>query len=280
MKLKITLPIVTVDWLREHIKSDNIIVLDATIKKVGSSEEGSENKCLIPNTMFFDLKNVFLDNNGEFPNTIPKEKYFEEQVKNLGVNKDSCVIIYDNLGVYSSPRAWWLFKVFDFHNVAVLNGGLPKWIESGFEVVDEYTEAISKGNFTANLIQERVRNYQQVLENITSKENCTIDARTNERFLAKVPEPRKDLKGGHIPKSVSLPYTEVQENGEMKSKEELIKIFDKINSENKKFICTCGSGVTACILALALEIIGNTNYSVYDGSWTEWASIPNLPIEK
>lgn len=280
MKLKITSPIVTVDWLRKHIKADNLVVLDATIKKVGSLEEGSENKSLIPNTIFFDLKNVFLDKNGEFPNTIPEEKYFEEQVQNLGINKDSCIIIYDNLGVYSSPRAWWLFKVFGFHNVAVLNGGLVKWIAYGFEVVDEYTEALSKGNFTVNLIQEQVTKYQQVLENITSIENCTIDARSKERFLAKVPEPRKDLKGGHIPKSVSLPYTEVQENGEMKSKEELIIIFDKINSENKKFICTCGSGVTACILALALEIIGNTNYSVYDGSWTEWASIPNLPIEK
>ncbi|AUC17076.1 hypothetical protein BTO06_09520 [Tenacibaculum sp. SZ-18] len=273
-------PIVTVDWLHEHIKANNVVVLDATIKKVGSSEEDSDNKYLIPNTRFFDLKNVFLDKNDEFPNTIPEENDFEEQVINLGVNIDSCIIIYDNIGTYSSPRAWWLFKVFGFHNVAVLNGGLPKWIQSGFEVADKYIEGFTKGNFTANLIQELVTNYQQVFENITSNENCTIDARSNERFLAKVPEPRKDLKGGHIPKSVSLPYTEVQEDGEMKPKEELIRMFDKINSENKKFICTCGSGITACILALALEITGKTNYSVYDGSWTEWASMPNLPIEK
>ena len=280
MTLKITSPVVSVDWLYENRDADNLIILDATIKKVGSSEASLDKKVQIPNAIFFDLKDVFLDKKGAFPNTIPQEDHFEKQVQSLGINNDSCVIIYDDLGVYSSPRAWWLFKLFGFDNVAVLNGGLPSWKAKGYKVENQSTTQLSKGDFKALLIEDRVVSYHKVLDAISSDEYCIADARSNDRFLAKVPEPREDLKGGHIPSSISLPYTEVQVNGKMKSKEELALLFKAINSNKKKYIFTCGSGITACILALALEITENTNYSVYDGSWTEWASIPNLPIAK
>ena len=280
MTLKITSPVVSVDWLYENRDADNLIILDATIKKVGTSDASLDKKVKIPNAVFFDLKDVFLDKKGTFPNTIPQEDYFEKQVQSLGINNDSCVIIYDDLGVYSSPRAWWLFKLFGFDNVAVLNGGLPSWKAKGYKVENQSATQLSEGDFKATLIEDRVVSYHKVLDVISSEDYCIADARSNDRFLAKVPEPREDLKGGHIPSSISLPYTEVQLNGEMKSKEELAFLFKAINSNKKKYIFTCGSGITACILALALEITENTNYSVYDGSWTEWASIPNLPIAK
>lgn len=280
MKLKVTSPIVSVDWLNDNRNANNLIVLDATIKKVGSIKDKTKEKLRIPNAIFFDLKNIFLDKNAEFPNTIPRKEYFEEQVQNLGINNDTCIVVYDDLGVYSSPRVWWLFRLFGFQNVAVLNGGFPEWKETGYTVEKQTSSNLEKGDFTAKFNEEILVNYQKVLDNIITDEFCVADARSNDRFFAKVAEPRKDLKGGHIPNSVSLPYSVVQENGKMKSKEELIKLFNSINSEKKNYIFTCGSGITACILALALEITGNKNYSVYDGSWTEWASIPDLPIAK
>ncbi|CAL2092378.1 thiosulfate/3-mercaptopyruvate sulfurtransferase [Tenacibaculum sp. 190524A05c] len=279
MKLNISSPVVTVEWLHKNIDAENLVLLDATIKKVGSSEESSE-KVQISGAINFDLKGVFLNKEGEFPNTVPTSEHFENEVQNLGINNDSCVIIYDDLGVYSSPRAWFLFRLFGITNVAVLNGGLPKWKDNGYKVVPPNEMNLNKGNFKIKEISGKVVDFNVVSENINSQEFCVADARSNDRFLAKVPEPRKDLKGGHIPNSLSLPYTEVQHNGEMKSQDELQEIFNSINTNSKNYIFTCGSGITACILALALEITGNTNYSVYDGSWTEWASIPNLPIEQ
>ncbi|CAL2061485.1 sulfurtransferase [Tenacibaculum sp. 190524A05c] len=279
MKLNISSPVVSVEWLHKNIDAENLILLDATIKKVGSSEESSE-KAQISGAINFDLKGVFLSKEREFPNTVPTSEHFESEVQNLGINNDSCIIIYDDLGVYSSPRAWFLFRLFGFTNVAVLNGGLPKWKDNGYKVVPPNEMNLKKGNFKVKEISGKVVDFNVVSENINSQEFCVADARSNDRFLAKVPEPRKDLKGGHIPNSLSLPYTEVQHNGEMKSQDELQQIFNSINTNSKNYIFTCGSGITACILALALEITGNTNYSVYDGSWTEWASIPNLPIEQ
>ncbi|CAL2092109.1 sulfurtransferase [Tenacibaculum sp. 190524A05c] len=279
MKLNISSPVVTVEWLHKNIDAENLVLLDATIKKVGSSEESSE-KAQISGAINFDLKGVFLSKESEFPNTVPTSEHFESEVQNLGINNDSCIIIYDDLGVYSSPRAWFLFRLFGFTNVAVLNGGLPKWKDNGYKVVPPNEMNLKKGNFKVKEISGKVVDFNVVSENINSQEFCVADARSNDRFLAKVPEPRKDLKGGHIPNSLSLPYTEVQHNGEMKSQDELQQIFNSINTNSKNYIFTCGSGITACILALALEITGNTNYSVYDGSWTEWASIPNLPIEQ
>ncbi len=280
MRLKITSPIVTVEWLHENSNVDNLIVLDATIKKVGTIENSLSEKNRIPNAIYFDLKEVFLNKKAKYPNTIPTKEYFQEQIQKIGINKDSCIIVYDDLGVYSSPRAWWLFRLFGFDNVAVLNGGFPKWKQKGYKVEKTIRLEREKGSFQAELTTTKVVEFNTILENIKTEDFCVADARSNDRFLAKVPEPRKGLKGGHIPNSLSLPYTEVQHNGEMKNKEELIELFNKINSENKKYIFTCGSGITACILALALEITGNANYSVYDGSWTEWASIPNLPTEQ
>lgn len=279
MKLNISSPVVTAQWLHKNLDAENLVLLDATIKKVGSSEESSE-KVQISGAITFDLKDVFLNKESEFPNTVPTSEHFEKEVQSLGINNDSCVIIYDDLGVYSSPRAWFLFRLFGFTNVAVLNGGLPKWKENGYKVVQPNEMNLNKGNFTVKKTLGKVVDFNTVLENINSQEFCVADARSNDRFLAKVPEPRKGLKGGHIPNSLSLPYTEVQHNGEMKSQDELQQIFNSIKTNSKNYIFTCGSGITACILALALEITGNTNYSVYDGSWTEWASIPNLPIEQ
>ncbi|CAM1340352.1 sulfurtransferase [Tenacibaculum amylolyticum] len=278
--LQITSPVVSVEWLYKNINAENLIVLDGTIKKVTATEVHKTEKKQIPNSIFFDLKGVFLNKEGQYPNTIPEEAYFEEKVQELGINEDSCIVVYDDLGIYSAARVWWLFKTFGFQNIAVLNGGFPAWEKEGYVTEFPVEKKLKKGSFKATFIPSKFTNFHEVRINIDSQQFCAVDARSEGRFTAKEPEPRKDLEGGHIPNSKNLPFTVVQQDGKMKPKEELIELFNKVNSEHKDYIFTCGSGITACILALALEITGKTNYAVYDGSWTEWASIKDLPIEK
>lgn len=277
--LTVKSPIVSVDWLHDNLSVNNLIILNATIQKVGTKSDDKKEKQQIQNAVFFDLKNIFLDVEGEFPNTVPSEKHFENEAQKLGINNDSCVVVYDDLGVYSAPRVWWLFRIFGFTNIAVLNGGLPAWKDAGYIVELKKERKPLVGNFKTNLNKEKISVTEEVLK--ASRDNKVIlDARSKGRFYATEPEPRKDLRGGHIPNSKSLPYSELQLEGKMKSKEELQKIFSDMNPNKEEMIFSCGSGITACILALGAEESGNTNYSVYDGSWTEWASRLELPVEK
>ena len=277
--LTVKSPIVSVDWLHDNLSVNNLIILNATIQKVGTKSDDKKEKQQIQNAVFFDLKNIFLDVEGEYPNTVPSEKHFENEAQKLGINNDSCVVVYDDLGVYSAPRVWWLFRIFGFTNIAVLNGGLPAWKDAGYIVELKKERKPLVGNFKTNLNKEKISVTEEVLK--ASRDNKVIlDARSKGRFYATEPEPRKDLRGGHIPNSKSLPYAELQLEGKMKSKEELQKIFSDMNPNKEEMIFSCGSGITACILALGAEESGNTNYSVYDGSWTEWASRLELPVEK
>ncbi|MGG6231813.1 sulfurtransferase [Tenacibaculum sp. SDUM215027] len=277
--LKVDSPIVSVDWLYDNINADNLIILDATIQKVGAKADSKKKKKQIKNAVFFDLKNTFLDTEGKYPNTIPSENHFEKEVQQLGINKDSCIVVYDDLGVYSAPRAWWLFRTFGFINIAVLNGGFLAWEEAGYTIESKKERESTVGNFVANLNKDKVSETEEVLIASHNKKNI-LDARSKGRFYATEPEPRKDLRVGHIPNSKSLPYVELQVDGKMKSKEELQKMFSEINPKEEEMIFSCGSGITACILALGAEISERINYSVYDGSWTEWASRLELPVEK
>ncbi|CAL2103386.1 Sulfurtransferase [Tenacibaculum sp. 190130A14a] len=279
MKLKVPSSLVNVDWLYNNLNNENIIVLDATIQKVGARSSNDTIKEQIPQAVFFDLKNVFCDREGVFPNTVPIKEHFQKEVRKLGVNNDSCVVVYDTLGVYSSPRVWWLFKLFGFENVAVLNGGLNEWKRLSYKVELAQESKIQEGNFTASYNKEVFATSIEVLKSL-DEDVCILDARSIGRFEATTPEPREGLRGGHIPNSKSLPYAVLQEEGKMKTLEELKKLYANRNPKNQEMIFTCGSGITACILALGADVSGYKKYKVYDGSWTEWASKLELPIEK
>ena len=279
MNLKILTPVVSVDWLKYNFDVENLIILDGTIPKVGKKPKDLEERQQIKGARFFDIKKVFSDQNATYPNTILSSEDFQKRAQELGINKDSCIVVYDAHGIYSAPRVWWLFKTFGFTNIAVLDGGLPKWIEHGFSVEKASERNYQKGNFISDFNSERVCFTNDVLDFIDKKEVCITDARAKARFYPTEPEPRPEVRSGHIPTSKNLPYTVLQNNGQMKDVGELQKLFLEVNPKDTKFVFSCGSGVTACILALGLEITGETDYIVYDGSWSEWGRRKELPIE-
>ncbi|APG64853.1 hypothetical protein LPB136_05535 [Tenacibaculum todarodis] len=273
-------PIVSVDWLHQNIDAENLVILDATIPKVGTKNETNINKEVISNTRFFDIKNTFSDKESQYPNTILSAEKFQEEAQKLGINKDSCIVVYDDLGVYAAPRVWWMFKLMGFNNIAVLNGGFPAWEKANFNIEKPKEHSFTRGNFIADYQPEKIKFTEQVLSATKNNTILIADARSKGRFYGTEPEPRKEIRGGHMPNSVSLPYGEMLSNGRLKSTEELKKVFEEINPKNNSLIFSCGSGITACILALGAEIATIKNYAVYDGSWTEWGSRTELPIIK
>lgn len=273
-----TEPIVSVAWLKANLEDPNLIILDASLKENQSNLKMGLVNMQIKGARFFDIKHTFSDTTNSLPNTLPSPNQFEIEAKKLGINKNSTIVVYDNLGIYSSPRAWWLFKIMGHQNVAVLDGGLPEWIQEEYPVEEIPENPIyTIGNFEAKFNPELVINKEQILDNIQTKDAILIDARAENRFQGIGDEPRPGLRSGHIPGSINIPYTKLLQNGKFLSKEELatiLKIYDK------PLIFTCGSGVTACIDLIAYELIGKNPKSVYDGSWTEWGQQENLPIEK
>ncbi|QTE23162.1 sulfurtransferase [Polaribacter cellanae] len=277
MSLHISSPLVSVDWLYNNLENENLIILDCTIPKVTDKSQNSTDKKQIKGALFFDLKNVFSDKKVPFPNTVLAPKEFQEKAQELGINKDSVLVCYDDLGTYSSPRVWWMFQLMGFKNIAILDGGFPEWKSKNYPIETPKTHQPKKGNFKVYYKPEKLKFTNDVLNSIENKAILIADARSKGRFYGTEPEPRNDLKSGHIPNSVSLPFIEMQQSGKMKSAEELKNIF-KDYKNKEQIIFTCGSGITASILALGAAIAGVKNVAVYDGSWTEWGSTNNLPI--
>ena len=256
MSLKLNTPLISVDWLLSNLENEQLIILDATIPKVTSkTNKILEETHQIKNARFFDIQSVFSDVHAPYPNTVLSPEEFEVKAQKLGINNTSCIVVYDDLGIYSSPRKEYPTEQPNFHQ--------PK-----------------KGNFKANYQPQKVKFTSDVLSAIENNKMLIADARSKGRFYATEPEPRKGLKGGHIPNSISFPISDIIVDGKLKSAEELKEIFKEKNPTNKEFIFTCGSGITATVLALGAEMAGFKNHAVYDGSWTEWASTENLPIEK
>jgi thiosulfate/3-mercaptopyruvate sulfurtransferase len=283
MSLKIINSLVSVDWLFENIDHKDLIVLDATIPNISKKEQIDLDKKQIKKAVFFDIKNHFSETNSPFPNTVLSPGKFESQAQRLGINQESCLVVYDDLGIYSSPRVWWLFKLMGFNNIAVLNGGFPAWQEANYPVENQKKNSsknqLSKGSFIANYQPEKISYTQDILLEVNKNNKIILDARSSGRFFGTEAEPRNEVRSGHIPNSKNLPYEVFIEHGKLKPKAAIIQIFTALNPTNKPMIFSCGSGITASILDFASAIAGYNNTSVYDGSWTEWGSNNQLPIE-
>ena len=260
--------LVSVAWLNSHIDASNLIILDATINKVIDISS-----VRIPNARFFDIKQKFSDVTAPFPSTLPSTEQFQKEARALGINSDSVIVVYDDKGIYSSARAWWLFKVFGFKNVAVLDGGLPEWQNNGFTIETYKFEDFPEGDIEAKLHSELMTNFDGVNDFSLVKNTLILDARSEARFKCEVDEPRAGLRRGTIPNSNNLPYTVLLKGYKMKSVEELSKIFNNLVEDNIKVVFSCGSGITACILALGATLCNINNLVVYDGSWTEYGTL-------
>lgn len=273
-------PLVSVSWLSQNLNAPNLVVLDVSLESNIANIKVEFPGIQIKGARYFDLKRNFSDLESRLPNTLPNPKYFSLACRNLGINNNSTIVVYDNIGIYASPRVWWMFKSMGHKNIAVLDGGLPSWKNKNYPTESIQNRVLPEGDFKAKFNPNLLKKAFKIIENITSKEAILVDARSNGRFFGLIPETRKNLKSGHIPNAINLPFLDVLKDGKFISTNEISDIFKKLKIDKRPKIFTCGSGLTACILILASTLISEDNHFLYDGSWSEWGQLKGVPIFK
>ncbi len=273
--------LVSVDWLNEHIGHNELRVLDASWFMPSAQRDGKLEwfKERIPGAAFFDFDREICDMKSDLPHMMPRESDFQQYAQNLGINQNSIIVVYDSLGIFSSPRAWWMLKAMGAADVAVLDGGLPAWKAKALPLQSgEAVKAVNKGDFIAHYQDKLICDADQVLLAIQDEQRVIIDARSPGRFLGQEAEPRAGVRSGHIPNAKNLPSAQLLCGQKMQDAYQLALIFEAMAPKKNGLIFSCGTGVTACILALGATLAGYENISVYDGSWTEWGSSADLPV--
>ena len=271
--------LVSTQWLADEIGSSDLRIVDASkhLPDTGRNARAEHVAAHIPGAIFMDLEEL-VDASAPIENTLPSAAQFASRIQALGLGDGSRIVLYDDSQVKSAARAWFMLRLFGANNVAILDGGIAKWKAEGRPVASG-AETLRCRHFTAWSDQRQVRSKAQVLANIASKAEQVVDARGNPRFTGVMPENRAGLASGHIPGAINVPYTALYNaDGTFKSAAELRAVFTSAGVDlSRPVVTSCGSGVTACVVAFGLHLIGKEDVALYDGSWAEWGADPATP---
>lgn len=273
---------VTPQWLFEHHDAQDLVIVDVSAP-MPTQDIDYHQRYLerhIPGAHFFDLDEI-ADKTTSLPHMLPSDTLFSETLTQLGISNNTTVILYDIGNLFSAPRGWWTFTTLGCHKVRILAGGLQAWQEAGFPLEQGETPKVPATHpFIVTRHTQRHVDKQQILDNLTTQQNQIIDARSADRFYGRAPEPRPGLRRGHIPNSKNVPWDNLVINGQLKDKAQLQHIFEQAGVDlSQPIIVSCGSGMTAAILFLALTLLGCQNIALYDGSWAQWGAENALPCE-
>lgn len=272
--------LVSTEWLSQHMSAPDLRIVDASwyMPAENRDPKAEFKKAHIPGAVFFDIDEI-ADTDIPLPHMIPSPEKFSSRLRKLGIGDGNRVVVYDGSGIRSAARAWWMIRLFGHEDVSILDGGLPKWQAEQRATSDNPTPPKER-HFTSRINSMMVREKSQIRKNIETGKEQVLDARAKGRFEGSEPEPREGLRAGRIPGSLNLPFNQLlNENGTLLNADSLRNAFDSAGIDmSKPVVTTCGSGITACVLAFGLHMLGHRRVAVYDGSWTEWGLDQEMPM--